>query len=66
MNDEMKIILAVVCIVCITILEVCAIITGFNGALFGTVLATITGIFTLAIGDKVKETIDKLRGKKDV
>lgn len=65
MDDDLKIVLAIVGIVCITVLEVCAIVTGLNGTTFATVLATITGIVTITVGEKVKETLSGLMGKKD-
>lgn len=65
MNDDLKIILAIVGIVCITVLEVVALICNVDGTMFGIVISGITAIITLVVGEKVKEKISGLMGKKD-
>ena len=48
----------VVAIVCVTVLGVCAILKGLNGAIFWPAMATVAGL----TGYKVKGKIDEKAG----
>jgi len=51
----------VVAIVCITALEVVALLQGINGAVFGIVIAALAGLG----GYEIKVLRDKAKGGKD-
>lgn len=60
MADFTKFALPALGIGCITVLEICALENGINGALFGTALALIG----MLAGVSAKQLIDFLRAKK--
>jgi len=50
----------IIAILCITILEVCALYNGINGAMFGVAIAAVAGLG----GYQVKSIKDKKKGGK--
>ena len=50
----------IIAILCISILEVCAMVQGIDGAMFGVAIAAISGL----AGYQVKAVKDKVKGGK--